>query len=110
MTQLTNRKASFHGICDFGAGLDGYTLALPGIGTRSRRGRGVGLPGILRQEEAAALLRVGTRCMENWRHRGEGPKFVRVSGRCIRYRISDLTQFIDERVRTSTSQTRKGTP
>ena len=58
---------------------------------------------LVRQEEAAALLRVSPRCMENWRHRGEGPKFVRVSGRCIRYRKSDLTLFIEERLRTSTS-------
>ena len=59
---------------------------------------------LVRQEQAAALLSVSPRCMENWRHRGEGPKFVRVSGRCIRYRKSDLTLFIEERVRTSTSE------
>ena len=58
---------------------------------------------LVRQEQAAALLSVSPRCMENWRHRGEGPKFVRVSGRCIRYRKSDLTLFIEERLRTSTS-------
>ncbi len=69
----------------------------------------VGSPGfpdfdqLFRQEEAAALLSVSPRCMENWRHRGEGPKFVRVSGRCIRYRKSDLTLFVEERLRTSTS-------
>ncbi len=58
---------------------------------------------LLRQEEAAALLNVTPRCLENWRHRGEGPKFVRISARCIRYRKSDLTQFIEARLKTSTS-------
>ena len=58
---------------------------------------------LVRQEEAAARLSVSPRCMENWRHRGEGPKFVRISARCIRYRKSDLTLFIEERLRTSTS-------
>ena len=58
---------------------------------------------LVRQEEAAALLCVTPRCMEGWRHRGGGPKFVRVSGRCIRYRISDLDRWIEERVRASTA-------
>ena len=58
---------------------------------------------LVRQEEAAAVLCVTPRCMENWRHRGEGPKFVRISGRCIRYRKSDLDQWIKERVRTNTA-------
>ena len=58
---------------------------------------------LLRQEEAAAILNLTPRCLENWRHRGEGPKFIRISGRCIRYRQSDLEAWIEERVRTSTS-------
>ena len=58
---------------------------------------------LVRQEEVALILGVTPRCLENWRHRGRGPKFIRVSARCIRYRISDLTQWIEERVRTSTS-------
>ena len=58
---------------------------------------------LLRQEEAAALLNVTPRCLENWRHRGEGPKFVRISGRCIRYMRRNLLEFIEGRVRTSTS-------
>ena len=58
---------------------------------------------LVRQEEAAALLSVTARCMENWRHRGEGPKFVRIFGRCIRYRRSDLDDWIERRIRTSTS-------
>lgn len=72
-------------------------------------GETAGKPGVpvfdqlVRQEEAAALLSVSPRCMENWRYRGEGPDFVRVSGRCVRYRRSDLDKWIEERVRTNTS-------
>ena len=58
---------------------------------------------LMRQEEAAALLGVTPRCMENWRHRGDGPKYVRVSHRCIRYQRGDLVTWIEERVRRSTS-------
>jgi excisionase family DNA binding protein len=52
--------------------------------------------------EAAQLLNVSERSLENWRHRGAGPAFVRVSGRCIRYRHTDLLDWIDDRLRTST--------
>ena len=58
---------------------------------------------LVRQEEAAALLSVTARCMENWRHRGEGPKFVKISARCIRYRHIDLKEWIEQRIRSSTS-------
>ncbi len=58
---------------------------------------------LVRQEEAAIILGVTPRCLENWRHRGGGPSYVRISARCIRYRRSDLKSWVEERVRTSTS-------
>jgi len=65
---------------------------------------------LIRQEEAALILGVSPRCLENFRYRGRGPSYVRISARCIRYRRSDLRDFIDERVRTSTSDPGKATP
>ena len=59
---------------------------------------------LVRQEEAAMILAVTPRCLENWRHRGGGPNYVKYSARCIRYRRSDLNEWIEARVRTSTSQ------
>ena len=59
---------------------------------------------LIRQEAAALILGVSPRCLENWRHRGGGPRWVQISSRCIRYRRSDLIQFIDERVKTNTSE------
>ena len=59
---------------------------------------------LIRQDVAAVILDVTPRCMENWRHRGEGPKFVRISGRCIRYRRSDLYEWIEGHVKSSTSE------
>ncbi len=58
---------------------------------------------LLRQEQAALMLGLTPRCLENWRHRGGGPSYVRVSARCIRYRRSDLHEWIEARLRTSTS-------
>ena len=58
---------------------------------------------LIRQDEAALLLGVSNRCLENWRYRGGGPNWIRISARCIRYRRSDLIQFIEARVRISTA-------
>ena len=61
------------------------------------------LDSLVRQEVAATILTVTPRCLENWRYRGGGPSFVKISARCIRYRRSALKKFVDERERTSTS-------
>ncbi len=58
---------------------------------------------LMRQEQAALILGVTPRCLENWRWRGGGPRWVQISTRCIRYRRSDLIQFVEERVKTNTS-------
>ena len=58
---------------------------------------------LMRQEQAALILGVTPRCLENWRWRGGGPRWVKISARCIRYRRSDLIQFIEARVRISTA-------
>ncbi len=53
--------------------------------------------------EASKLLGFTPRALTAWRHRGGGPRFVKVSARAIRYRLSDLEAWIEARVRTSTS-------
>ena len=58
---------------------------------------------LLTQEEAAQLLSVKSRTLEGWRMRGGGPKFVRLSARCVRYRPSDLQAWVQERIAASTS-------
>lgn len=55
------------------------------------------------ERDAAELLSLTPRTLQEWRRRGEGPPHVRVSSRCIRYRIVDLEEWAAERVRTSTS-------
>ncbi len=55
-------------------------------------------------EAAAAYLNLQPGTLEAWRCRGGGPKFIRLSARAIRYRQSDLDEFVKERVKTSTSQ------
>jgi predicted DNA-binding transcriptional regulator AlpA len=56
------------------------------------------------EREAAGFLCYSVRALQNWRVRGGGPRFVKVSGRSVRYRRRDLMQWIDERTRSHTSE------
>jgi hypothetical protein len=53
--------------------------------------------------QAADFLSLTPRWLELKRYHGDGPLFVRVSARCIRYRLSDIEDWVDCRIRTSTS-------
>jgi len=58
---------------------------------------------LLSEGEAAAFLGFGDRALQNWRLRGGGPLFVKVSARAVRYRLCDLRRWASERLRASTS-------
>ena len=60
---------------------------------------------LLSPAETATLLGLTQRWLEVKRYRGDGPPFVRISSRCVRYRRSDLEEWIDSRVRLSTADT-----
>lgn len=48
-------------------------------------------------KQLAQLLQVPVSTIYRWRHLGEGPRGIRVSGRHVRYRRSDIDQFLDRR-------------
>ena len=58
---------------------------------------------LLNEVQAAGYLAISPRTLRNWRTRGGGPKYVRISARCIRYRMSDLKEWTENRTRHSTS-------
>lgn len=63
-------------------------------------------PNVLVDERIAAeMLCYSVRALQNWRYRGGGPMFVKVSCRSIRYRRGDLLNWIEERTVANTSQT-----
>ena len=62
---------------------------------------------LLTEKGAADFLDLTTRCLQAWRCRGGGPRFVKISSRCIRYRRSDLLDWVQERLRSDTSETNK---
>ena len=56
------------------------------------------------EAEAAKFLGYSIRALQNWRLRGGGPRFVKVSSRSVRYRRRDLIQWTEQRLRSDTSE------
>lgn len=59
---------------------------------------------LIKEQEAASYLGYTVRALQNWRVRGGGPKFVKVSARSIRYRRRDLIDWIESHLRVHTSE------
>jgi len=64
----------------------------------------VGLERLLNEAEAAEFLGYTQRALQNWRVRGGGPAYVKVSARSIRYQMSALLAWINERTIRHSSQ------
>lgn len=58
---------------------------------------------LIAEKAAAEFLGVTVRFMQARRQHGGGPKFVRISSRCIRYRRIDLNTYANKHLRSSTS-------
>ena len=58
---------------------------------------------LLNERQAAAFLGCTGRFLQQRRRVGDGPLFVRISSRCVRYRPTDLEAWIEQRIRKSTS-------
>ncbi len=58
---------------------------------------------LLTENQAVLLLNLSARTLQSWRLRGGGPKFVK-AGRAVRYRRSDLLDWIDKGTIENTSQ------
>ncbi len=59
---------------------------------------------LIPEQEAAKFLGYSVRALQNWRVRGGGPQFVRVSKRSIRYRRRDLIVWCESRLHSNTSE------
>ncbi len=58
---------------------------------------------LLVTSEAAFLMGLSHRTLEALRLRGGGPPFVKVTSRAVRYRRRDVLEWIEQRIRRSTS-------
>lgn len=60
------------------------------------------LANLLSPSQAAARLQVTESHLERWRSTGNGPRYIRLSRKTIRYSRSDLDAFILAKVRSNT--------
>lgn len=59
---------------------------------------------LINETEAADFLGYTIRALQNWRVRGQGPRFIKVSARSIRYRRRDLIRWIEEHCFENTTE------
>ncbi len=59
--------------------------------------------GLVDEKAAAKFLNLSVRCLQGFRYKGGGPRFVRVSSRCVKYRRVDCREWSETKLRTSTS-------
>ena len=59
--------------------------------------------GLISEKAAAVFYGVTVRTMQKLRQGGNGPKYIRLPSRCIRYRRIDLKADVDARIRSSTA-------
>jgi predicted DNA-binding transcriptional regulator AlpA len=59
---------------------------------------------LLNEIEAAKALGFSVRALQNWRVRGGGPVFVKISRRSVRYRRRDLLTWIEAHCCANTAQ------
>ena len=58
---------------------------------------------LITERDAADYLCYSVRALQNWRVRGGGPLFIKVSGRSVRYTRRDLKSWIDAKRVANTS-------
>ena len=55
------------------------------------------------EDDAADYLGLSPRTLQGLRVKGGGPDYVKIGSRAVRYRLSDLDEFVEDRVQSSTS-------
>jgi len=59
---------------------------------------------LINENHASQFLGLSPRTLQSFRYRGTGPKYIRLSSRCIRYRRFDLKEWSDSHIRSNTSE------
>ncbi len=58
---------------------------------------------LINEKVAAGFLGLTERAVQGMRQRGDGPRYIRLSSRCVRYTRALLKAWADARMRSSTS-------
>lgn len=59
---------------------------------------------LLTTKDVAAMTGYTTRALEQWRYSGRGPKFISFSKRSVRYRLSDVNEWVEAHLVNSTTE------
>lgn len=59
---------------------------------------------LLNPSNTAQMLCISELTLRKWRWEGNGPSFIKV-GRKVAYRLEDIQEWVEKRVRRSTSDT-----
>jgi excisionase family DNA binding protein len=62
-------------------------------------------PDTLKPNQAARYIAVSDATLRLWRAQGKGPRFFRAGARLVRYRKSDLDQWLEQRLSEPTDST-----
>lgn len=52
---------------------------------------------LLTEREVEAEYGLLAKTLRQWRYRGVGPAYVKVSGNCVRYRVAAIEKWLDQR-------------
>ena len=58
---------------------------------------------LMTEGDLADYLQLSKQTLRNWRVQGKGPKFVKISGRAVRYRMPDIRAWSEDLIVSSTS-------
>jgi hypothetical protein len=58
---------------------------------------------LIDEKAAGNFLDVTDRTMQKYRQTGDGPPYILISSRCLKYRRADLRKWAEDRMRKSTS-------
>ncbi len=61
-------------------------------------------PDVMTTDEVARYLGINKKTLDRLRGRGDGPRYLRLTSKIIRYRRADVEEFLETRVRTNTAQ------
>lgn len=51
----------------------------------------------LKERQASEMTGIAVSTLRNWRNLGKGPAYVKPGGTCVRYPLSSLREFMEER-------------
>ena len=96
---MTSTKPSFRDICN--------ALETVPMTYAKKTARPPSTDKLISPNEAAELLGVAAQTLAHWRTRAAGPRYVLLTKRCVRYRLSDIMAWLECRVQDSTTENRQ---